>query len=74
MLGNLSVKTALSQAASGATLSVLATTVEVASRGGAFGPARDGMTLGPGDQVRTSNAGVAVRFVATPCQTLPRFL
>src|SRR5579864_8235771 len=55
----LSLQTALGQVASGATLSVLAADVEV-STGGAFGPARDGMTVGPGDQIRTSNGGVAL--------------
>ena len=46
--------------ASGATLSVLAPPVEVSSGGGAYTPANDGMTLGPGDQVRTTGAGVAL--------------
>ena len=48
------------QAASGATLSVLAPPVEVATGSGAFAPASDGMTLGPGDQVRTTGGGVAL--------------
>jgi hypothetical protein len=48
------------QVANGATLSVLATPVEVASGGGGFTAARDGMTLGPGDQVRTTGGGVAL--------------
>jgi ferric-dicitrate binding protein FerR (iron transport regulator) len=51
---------ALGQAASGATLNVLAASVEVAIGGAAFAAARDGMTLGPGDQVRTSGGGVGL--------------
>src|ERR1051326_2013649 len=59
-LAGLSLGQALGQVASGATLSVLATTVEVSTRGGNFTAARDGMTVGPGDQVRTSTGGVAL--------------
>src|SRR3982074_1289677 len=51
---------ALGQAAAGATLSVLAASVEVAVGGAAFTAARDGMLVGPGDQVRTSNGGVGL--------------
>src|ERR1700674_799168 len=51
---------ALGQTAAGATLSVLAASVEVAVGGTTFAAARDGMTVGPGDQVRTSNGGVGL--------------
>jgi hypothetical protein len=56
----LSVRTAFGQAASGATLNVLAPTVEVSQGGGTFAAARDGMTVGAGDQIRTSDAGVGL--------------
>jgi hypothetical protein len=56
----LSLRGAVGQVAAGAMLYVLAADVEVAPAGGDFGPARDGMTVGPGDQIRTSNGGVAV--------------
>ena len=59
-LSPISSAPALGQAATGATLSVLATPVEVSSRGAAFGPARDGMAVGPGDQIRTLGGGVAL--------------
>ena len=48
------------QLAGGATLSVLAPDVEVAGADGAFTTASDGMTVGPGDQVRTGDGGVAL--------------
>jgi hypothetical protein len=51
---------ALAQITAGATVSVLAPTVEVALGGGAFTAARDGQTLSPGDQVRTGSTGVAL--------------
>jgi hypothetical protein len=56
----MSVPNTFGQVPNGATLSVLAPDVEVASTGGAFSAARDGMTLGPGDQVRTTDRGVAL--------------
>jgi hypothetical protein len=59
-LADLSLRTAYGQVASGATLSVLASPVEVAVAGGSFANARDGMTLAPGDQVRTGDSGVAL--------------
>ena len=57
---DLTAGTAFGQASAGATLSVLAPPVEVAQRGGAFSAARDGMSLAPGDQVRTTGSGVAL--------------
>ena len=60
LAGPLPSSDALSQVVSGATLSVLAPPVEVATGGGAYAPATDGMTLGPGDQVRTAGGGVAL--------------
>ncbi|MBV9354357.1 MAG: hypothetical protein JO023_02405, partial [Chloroflexi bacterium] len=51
---------AAGQAAPGATLSVLAPAVEVAPTGQGFAPAVDGQTLGAGDQVRTSDQGLAL--------------
>src|SRR6266699_3456150 len=57
---DLTVRTAFGQASTGATLSVLAPPVEVASGGGAFGAARNAQTLQVGDQVRTGVGGVAL--------------
>jgi len=57
---DLSPRTAFAQVASGATLSVLASPVEVATGAGGFAAASDGMTVGPGDQVRTTGGGVAL--------------
>ena len=56
----LTLQKALGQVASGAILDVLVPNVEVAPAGGDFGPAQDGMTVGPGDQIRTSKGGVAL--------------
>ena len=44
----------------GATLSVLAASVEVASPGQPFGPGRDGQSVAAGDQIRTGPTGVAL--------------
>jgi hypothetical protein len=57
---DLSLRPVLGQAAAGATVSVLAGPVEVASGGGGFAAARDGMTLKAGDQMRTGAGGVAL--------------
>jgi hypothetical protein len=57
---DLSLRTAAGQVAAGATLSVLAAPVDVSVGGGAFASARDGITLAPGDQVRTGTDGVAL--------------
>jgi hypothetical protein len=58
---SLSAGIVTAQAAAGATLSVLAAPVEVAVGGGSsFGAARDGMTVGPGDRIRTSSGGVGL--------------
>ncbi len=48
------------QAATGATLSVLAPAVEVAPKGQGFAAAVDGQTLAAGDQVRTGDEGLAL--------------
>src|SRR5690242_440396 len=52
--------TAFGQASAGATLSVLAAPVEVATGGGSFSAGRNGQTLQVGDQVRTGSGGVAL--------------
>src|SRR5437773_1179428 len=57
---DLTVRTAFGQASTGATLSVLAPPVEVASGGSSFSTARSGQTLQVGDQVRTGVGGVAL--------------
>src|SRR5438132_5813685 len=57
---DLFVRPALGQAATGATLSVLSTPVDLSVGGAAFGAARDGSTLKPGDRVRTGSGGVAL--------------
>jgi hypothetical protein len=58
---SLSAGIVTAQAAAGATLSVLAAPVEVALGGASsFAAARDGMTVGPGDRIRTSAGGVGL--------------
>ncbi len=48
------------QAATGATLTVLAAGVQIAQAGGSFGAAQDGQALNVGDSVRTDGSGVAL--------------
>jgi hypothetical protein len=57
---DVATRPAFGQAAAGATLSVLAAPVEVASGSGSFTPARNGQTLQVGDQIRTGAGGVAL--------------
>src|SRR5207244_11961876 len=60
MMPALAARTAFSQTSAGATLSVLATPVEMASGNGPFAAARTGQILQVGDQVRTGAGGVAL--------------
>ena len=60
VMPDLAARTAFGQTSGGATLSVLATPVEVASGSGSFAAARTGQILQVGDQVRTGPGGVAL--------------
>ena len=60
VMPDLAARTAFSQTSAGATLTVLATPVEVASGNGPFAAARNGQILQVGDQVRTGAGGVAL--------------